>query len=321
MTEKSNAALIKAVYAHTPRDSTPASVLMDVLNIGREAAYRRLRGEVLFSFGEASALSTHLHFSLDGVMGSAADGKALFNLMFSDFSSPLDLYNRILEQTIAFFHEVASDPTTVYASATNSIPAEYYLKYENLTRFKLFKSLYQHEMGDASVPAFEELRLSDELRRNARKYVEGAQLGAQTHIVFDDSGFVHWLHAIRSFREMHLISDASIASLKEELFELVGDFERMADKGEYENGNKINLYLSDVDLEASYSIVSSQRYKVAGVGLFSVNAMRTVDPMLYEYVRTWIYNQRRFATLISGTGELQRIHHFKRQREIIDALK
>jgi len=44
MTELSNTALIRAIHAHTPPDSTPASVLMDVLNIGREAAYRRMRG-------------------------------------------------------------------------------------------------------------------------------------------------------------------------------------------------------------------------------------------------------------------------------------
>ena len=77
MTELSNTALIQAIHAHTPQDATPASVLMDILNIGREAAYRRLRGEVRFTFGEASALSAHLRFSLDGVMGSSVGGNAL----------------------------------------------------------------------------------------------------------------------------------------------------------------------------------------------------------------------------------------------------
>ena len=52
MLEKSNAALIEAIHAHTPQHSNPASLLMDMLNIGREAAYRRLRGEVPFTFGK-----------------------------------------------------------------------------------------------------------------------------------------------------------------------------------------------------------------------------------------------------------------------------
>lgn len=102
MTELSNTALIRAIHAHTPPDSTPASVLMDVLNIGREAAYRRMRGEVRFTFGEASALSAHLRFSLDGVMGSSVGGNALFSLAFTEFDASLDLYNGILGQTFAF---------------------------------------------------------------------------------------------------------------------------------------------------------------------------------------------------------------------------
>lgn len=302
MTELSNTALIRAIHDHTPPDSTPASVLMDVLNIGREAAYRRMRGEVRFTFGEASALSAHLRFSLDDVTGSSVGGNALFSLAFTEFDASLDLYNGILEQNIRFFREIASDPTAIFASAVNSIPAEYYLKYENLTRFKLFKSLYQHEMGDVSVPTFEELQLSASLRRNALEYVQSVQLVPQSHVIFDGSAFMHWVNAIRAFRAMHLISDQSVALLKEELFELVKDSEKMAGEGEYENGNKVNFYLSEVDLEASYAYISSERYKVAGIALFSLNSMHTFDPMMYEYVKKWVRNQRRFASLISGTG-------------------
>lgn len=176
-------------------------------------------------------------------------------------------------------------------------------------------------MGDVSVPTFEELQLSASLRRNALEYVQSVQLVPQSHVIFDGSAFMHWVNAIRAFRAMHLISDQSVALLKEELFELVKDSEKMAGEGEYENGNRVNFYLSEVDLEASYAYISSERYKVAGIALFSLNSMHTFDPMMYEYVKKWVRNQRRFASLISGTGELSRIHHFKRQREILGRLE
>ena len=50
--EKLNAALIGAIQNSTPEYTNAATVLTDKLNIGREAAYRRLRGEVPFTFGE-----------------------------------------------------------------------------------------------------------------------------------------------------------------------------------------------------------------------------------------------------------------------------
>lgn len=41
---------------------------------------------------------------------------------------------------------------------------------------------------------------------------------------------------------------------------------------------------------------------------------------MYEYVKKWIKTQSRFSTLISGSGELRRIHYFKHQREIVAQL-
>ena len=275
MLEKSNAALIEAIHAHTPQHSNPASLLMDMLNIGREAAYRRLRGEVPFTFGEASALCARMHFSLDRVVGLAATDKLSFQLKFKEFTAPLETYNEILERDIAFMREVASDPTTEFATATNSLPAEFYGKYDNLNRFKLFKWLYQHEVGNP---------------------------------------------AVRTFREMHLISQESVRVLRDELFAMLDEMETVAVKGEFENGNKIFLYLSDIDLESSYSYVTTSRHQAVNIGMFSLNGLRTPDPLMYEYVKKWIKTQSRFSTLISGSGELRRIHYFKRQREIVAQL-
>ena len=176
MLEKSNAALIEAIHAHTPQHSNPASLLMDMLNIGREAAYRRLRGEVPFTFGEASALCARMHFSLDRVVGLAATDKLSFQLKFKEFTALLETYNEILERDIAFMREVASDPTTEFAMATNSLPAEFYGKYDNLNRFKLFKWLYQHEVGNPAVRTFEELKLKGIIYSGKRllDYIEDA---------------------------------------------------------------------------------------------------------------------------------------------------
>ena len=300
MLEKSNAALIEAIHAHTPQHSNPASLLMDMLNIGREAAYRRLRGEVPFTFGEASALCARMHFSLDRVVGLAATDKLSFQLKFKEFTALLETYNEILERDIAVMREVASDPTTEFATATNSLPAEFYGKYDNLNRFKLFKWLYQHEVGNPAVRTFEELKLPAELRRNCREYVRWVQSVATTYLIFDDSNFKHWLNALRAYREMHLISQESVRVLRDELFAMLDEMETVAVKGEFENGNKIFLYLSDIDLESSYSYVTTSRHQAVNIGMFSLNGLRTPDPLMYEYVKKWIKTQSRFSTLISG---------------------
>ena len=277
----------------------------------------RENGDLL---GEASALCARMHFSLDRVVGLAATDKLSFQLKFKEFTALLETYNEILERDIAFMREVASDPTTEFAMATNSLPAEFYGKYDNLNRFKLFKWLYQHEVGNPAVRTFEELKLPAELQRNCREYVRWVQSVATTYLIFDDSNFKHWLNALRAYREMHLISQESVRVLRDELFAMLDEMETVAVKGEFENGNRIFLYLSDIDLESSYSYVTTSRHQAVNIGMFSLNGLRTPDPLMYEYVKKWIKTQSRFSTLISGSGELRRIHYFKRQREIVAQL-
>lgn len=79
--DKLNAALIAAIQNGTPEYTNPAAILTDKLNIGREAAYRRLRGEVPFTFGEAAVLSAQMNFSLDRAVGAVDFGNVLFRVM------------------------------------------------------------------------------------------------------------------------------------------------------------------------------------------------------------------------------------------------
>ena len=91
--EKLNAALIGAIQNSTPEYTNAAAILTDKLNIGREAAYRRLRGEVPFTFGEAGVLSAQMNFSLDRTVGALDFGNVLFRLSFSDYHTALEVYS------------------------------------------------------------------------------------------------------------------------------------------------------------------------------------------------------------------------------------
>ena len=52
----------------------------------------------------------------------------------------------------------------------------------------------------------------------------------------------------------------------------------------------------------------------------SLTICSPVTPIKKGAVKKWIKTQSRFSTLISGSGELRRIHYFKRQREIVAQL-
>lgn len=320
MLAKLNAAFVESVYAHVPDHSNPSLMLSQTLHVGREAAYRRLRGEVPFSFGEAAALSSRLNFSLDGAAGAVKAGNVHFRLKLANLQSPLETYDELLRRETRFYNEIACDSTARIATATNSIPAEFYLRYPTMTRFKLYKWLYLHDMTGVSERTFEEFALPERLSRSCREYVAGSELVPATYYVFDESCFRHWINAIKAFHAMLLISAQSVRKLREEMLLLVDRMERIAACGAFDNGNKVFFYLSGVDVESTCCYVSTARRKVAGIGLFSLNGLSTDDEAMYEHIRQWIGTQTRFSTLISRSGELQRIHFFRRQRKIIGEL-
>lgn len=321
MSKKLNNLFIDMLGNNMPGDVNPAVLIADTLNIGREAAYRRLRGEVLFSFGEAAQLALRLNFSLDRARGTVEAGNIMFQMQFNDFYSTLEKYNEILEKDICFFKQIGPESDTVYAVAGSAIPAEYYMRHELMAKFKYFKWLYQHGLSDPNVRTFEQMQVPAALVANHKEYIRAMQEVKISWYVLDNDGFKHWIMALRAFRDMQLISEKSMLALKNELLQLLDELEQIAVVGSYANGNKVYFYLSDIDLESTYSYLLTPSYKGSGIGVFSLNALRTTDPVMFDQIKRWVQTQTRFSTLISCSGELQRIHYFKRQREIVSALE
>ena len=101
--------------------------MAEILNIGREAAYRRMRGEVPFTFGEAALVAARLSFSLDRIMGTDDPDCVLFRLDFSDGQTLLEDYPGKVESWIGKMEEIASDEQSEFSLAGSSLPAALYL--------------------------------------------------------------------------------------------------------------------------------------------------------------------------------------------------
>ena len=75
-----NSELIKAMNEKLPNGTNLANTLIDMLYLGKEAVYRRLRGEVPFTLAEAAAISQKMGVSLDKLAGTNVDSNAIFDL-------------------------------------------------------------------------------------------------------------------------------------------------------------------------------------------------------------------------------------------------
>ncbi len=318
-TETLNDSLIRAMKEKIPKGLNLANVLMDTLYIGKEAVYRRLRGEVPFTFTEASLISNSLGVSLDRISGTNSASNALFGLNVIDHTNPIESYYKNIENSLRVFAAVKDDPTAEWFAASNIIPQLFYMAYDNLSRFLLYKWMYQHERVH-SIRFFSELKLNDKLKNIQREYVKISRDVASSNFIWDNMMFLSLANDIKYFASIHLIKEKEIEILKKEILALINYLDDLAAKGYHKKGKEIHIFVSNINFEASYSYMQAQNFKFSSIRLYSINAISTADEEVFRYHKDWIHSLKKYSTLISESGEIQRIRFFEKQREYINGL-
>ena len=90
-----------------------------------------------------------------------------------------------------------------------------------------------------------------------------------------------------------------------------------SEKGSYHNGNSLSVYLSNVNFEATYSYVEKARFQICFLRVYSINSMDSRDSKICDYQKKWIHSLKRHSTLISQSGEIQRMMFFNEQKKVV----
>lgn len=314
-----NTNLIEVMKNKIPDGVNLANTLMDILYIGKEAVYRRLRGEVPFTLNEASIISKKLGVSLDQIVGISYTNNAMFDLNLLHYSDPIKTYYTLLNHYLKVFESLHDDPTSELSTASNMIPQTFYLKYENLSKFRLFKWMYQNEKVNC-VKYFSELNISDELKQAQKDFVNATLYIQTTNYIWDSMMFFYLVNDIKYFASIHLITDEEVIKLQEELLQLLDDLENIASKGKFETGKDVHIYISNINFGATYSYVETSSLQLSLIRIFSINSITSSDKDMCKSMKEWIQSLRKFSTMISESGEMQRIQFFKKQREIVEKM-
>ena len=314
-----NSELIKAMKEKIPSGVYLANTLIDMLYLGKEAVYRRLRGEVPFTLAEAAIISQKMGVSLDKLVGTNMNANAIFDLNIVRQHDPLETYYSIVNNYVRIFREIKDDPMSELCTSSNMIPQTFYLKYELLSKFRMFKWLYQFEKIDIDNH-FEDIEMVDKLLERQREFVRESQEFNRTEYIWDDQLFVYLINDIKYFASVHLISHEYVQKLKKELLQLLDELEEIATRGTFKTGKEVSIYIANVNFEATYSYIASSSYHVSLIRVFAINSFASHDEAVFKSVKEWIHSLKKFSTLISQSGEMQRIKFFKTQRELIEGL-
>ena len=208
--------------------------------------------------------------------------------------------------------------TSELATSSNMLPQTLYLKHDVLSKFRLFKWMYQNE--NIKCKHFDELEIPAKLQDIQKEFVNAAEHIHTTSYIWDNRIFAHMVNDVEYFSSIHLLTDEDKQKIKEDLLLLLNELESLARKGKFDSGNKVNIYISNINFETTYSYIESSNLQLSMIRIYAINSITSQDVEMHKSLKEWIKKIKKFSTLISESGEMQRIQFFKEQREIIDTL-
>ncbi|MDR0349531.1 MAG: hypothetical protein LBH90_08590 [Tannerella sp.] len=308
---------LKEIERHLPKKTKRTNILADILSIGKEAVYRRLRGEVPFTFNEIILLSNRLNISIDNIAGITSEQSRPLQLKISEFIEPFDIDYKMFEEYIDVL-ESAQAESSMLVEATNMIPQAIYYRYELICKFFYFKWNYHYNQCNKT---FEDINLTPRIKKIQNQVMLAAKKIHSTTYIWDPLIIQYLVSDILFCQRMRLICDKNVASIKQELYNLMNYLEHLAQNGMYtETHKKVHIYISSISIDTSYLYLKTPKYNISLIKAFILNGIASYDDLTNEKTKKWIQSLIKTSTLISICGEKQRISFFDKQRKWIDQL-
>lgn len=313
-----NTRIIASVRGLLPPQLPLIRFLTDTLPLGREAIYRRLRGEVFFSFAEVCAISRKLGVSVEFLAQSPSQGSALFELIlqkFQDNREGVTAESSKFEQLLAY---ILADPLSKFELSHNLFPQVPTHLFYHLSKYNSFKWVYKNRTAQATP--FKQVEYSRDIFEMHRDNNMATMNIRETSYIWDYTIIEMLVREIRYFADINLLDSEDIALLKEELHEFLSYVEGLAIQGTFPTGNKLDIYISAMNSDAAYSYMESSCYKLCIVGVFNLQYIISTDALAFDLAKENIRSLKKGATLISGNNEMYRVAFFRKQHELVNTL-
>ncbi|MDH6308560.1 hypothetical protein M2451_000871 [Dysgonomonas sp. PFB1-18] len=306
--------IINTITQLIPSNIKPVDYLSEVLDIGKESAYRRLRGKMSFSFEELFILSQKLDFSLDKLRKD--NEKGIYPNVYYDpegaFIERLKRYKDRLDMD-------SQENTDTMMIAINYLPVEFTARYSSLFKFFYYTWLHRRHT-DLSKLYYADVYISSELE--TLRTAIGSETSVSKDIVFilDPNVFLSPLREVHYFHGLNLISDAEASLIKIDFNHMIDYIEKIARTGQSDSGIKYNFYISsfNIDVNSSYNILNGRVISFFDFQFFSQITLTT--PRMCGAHKEWLESLKRYSTLITESNEAAQAEYFERQRKYIDRI-
>lgn len=299
--------------------------LKSLLDVGKDAVYRRLKCETPFSPEELVVLSRKYEISLDDLI---FDKKDVVPFVYNTFSEPVLRFNDFLKEVCSHISEVHVIPGSRFLYTTSEIPVFHYLQFPGLISFKLYvwaRTIWNFETlenkkFDFNLVKEEDLSLTNDILRMYND-IPSTELW-HLNIVDNTLNQIEYHLKIGGFNQPE---DA--LTLCNNILELVDHMRAMAEHGcKFKIGdqppvrNEVNfdLYHNEMVSTTNTFLAITPVRRVIYTTFNIPDYIKSADPKMCDYTESWFDKIISKSVSISTHAEKSRAWFFNRLRRKVE---
>jgi len=302
-------------------DKKVAGVLSDILNIQKEATYRRLRSEVAFTFSEIIDICCALSISLDHIldMEKLCYPYGLYGV--NAYGLTKGRADRV-KKYVDIVGNIVETEGCEYAEVTASIPVVFTLNSNFLLKWYFFIwDYHRYYKAESSYKKFHEFDYEPKMTEYSQITAANMKRFANTYLIINRKFLEDMADDIRMLIHLKSIQKEDLDKIKEELMQFLNYLEKIVISGLYlETGKKVSVYISEFRVRSGFAYIKSENLNVSILKLFSFNGALSLNKESFDETVKWFKSYERLSTLISVSCEFERTMFFERQRQIVEGL-
>lgn len=303
-------------------------IISRILQIGPNAAYKRIKGTTTLNFREVIILSQHFEISLDALILNY-EHNIIFK--FSNISNQINTYSEYLQPLLGLAemtNHFPSDSFEVYY-ATNELPIFHYFDFKYLNYFKYYiwkRSNWDVELEDKLSfknhiqPNDQFLDITDKISKGYYNVRSVEYLSANA--IYNTLQQINYIHSINKYE-----SSEEAFLVYQDLRDLLKHLSKMAKTGKKfrpgdepnEDGPSYSLFYNQIIQSNNISLIKTPLGNHTFTTFDNPNVLHSEDDRIMKYTLDWFEKLKISSYELSNSSEKNRIQFFDNLYKKIDA--
>lgn len=298
-----------------------SEVVAELLDVSRNTAYRKIRGEINVSVNEMEILTGHFKSDLNKAAYKTSSHD-LFVKRAPSITSMKSLEQYLEQLNIQLTSLSQRGANDIYFAARD-LPFFHAFQQEELCSFKLAVWLRSFTMTNENQGTLPDIPRT--LTESA-KDVSNVYFSLPVTEVWNNETISNTIHQVQYFRAAGFINKQRAQRILEDLQWILRSFKRRASRREASPDLvKGDLYSCDFSMLNNVALSSSGGKKVAYIGVSDLRFIETDDPSTTSDVMHSFKRHIQMGKLMSGSAEKDREAFFNKQflqvEKAVDSLK